>query len=84
MERLASTYHKLGKYTEAEELTIKVLDSRIRILGVEHPYTINAMAMYQNLGRCTEADKLEMQVLDARNRILGVEHPDTTENFKHD
>jgi hypothetical protein len=60
---------------------MQVLDARNRILGVEHPDTIRAMAnlaaTYQNLGKYTEAEKLEMQVLDARNRILGVEHPDT-------
>jgi tetratricopeptide (TPR) repeat protein len=70
-----------GYSREAETLEIEVLDARHRILGVEHPDTINAMAnlalTYGNLGKYTEAEKLEMQVLDARNRILGVEHPDT-------
>ena len=28
-------YYELGKYTEAEKLEIKVLDTRNRILGVE-------------------------------------------------
>ncbi|KIJ91491.1 hypothetical protein K443DRAFT_114957 [Laccaria amethystina LaAM-08-1] len=70
-----------GYSKEAELLHIKVLDERNKILGVEHPDTINAMASlaatYRNLGKYTEAEKLEIQVLDARNRILGVEHPDT-------
>ena len=35
--------YELGKYTEAEKLEIKVLDARNRILGVEHPDTIQAM-----------------------------------------
>ena len=60
---------------------IQVLDAKNRILGVEHPDTINAMenlaATYQYMGQYTEAEKLEMQVLDARNRILGVQHPQT-------
>ena len=71
----------MGKYTEAEELEMQVLDVGKRILGVEHPDTIrataNIAATYRNLGKYTEAEKLEIQVLDARNRILGVEHPDT-------
>ena len=57
------------------------MDVRNRILGVEHPDTIYAMAnlaaTYRNFGKYTEAEKLEIQVLDARNRILGVEHPVT-------
>ena len=60
---------------------VHVLDARNRILGVEHPDTIHAMAnlasTYQHLRQYTDAEKLEIQVLDARNRILGVEHPDT-------
>jgi tetratricopeptide (TPR) repeat protein len=76
-----------GYSKEAELLHIKVLDERNKILGVEHPDTINAMASlaatYRNLGKYTEAEKLEIQVLDARNRILGVEHPDTINAMAH-
>ena len=71
----------MGKYLEAEKLEIQVLDARNRILGVEHPDTIDAMAnlaaTYRDLEKYTEAGKLEMQVLNARKRILGVEHLDT-------
>ena len=53
----------MGKYTKAEKLDIKVLDSSSRILGVEHPDTIKAMAnlgaTYYSLGKNTEAEKLE-------------------------
>ncbi|KIJ93512.1 hypothetical protein K443DRAFT_12821, partial [Laccaria amethystina LaAM-08-1] len=70
-----------GYSKDAETLEIKVLDERNKILGVEHPDTMFAMAnlatTYQNLGKYTEAEKLGIQVLDARKRILGVEHPDT-------
>ena len=71
-----------GYFKEAETLENKVLDTRQRILGVEHPDTIRAMAnlaiTYGSLGKYIESEKLEIQVLDARIRILGVEqHPDT-------
>ena len=70
-----------GYTKEAEILQIKVLDTRNRILGGEHPDTIKAMASLastnRGLGKYTEAEKLEIQVLDARNRIHGVEHLDT-------
>jgi len=60
---------------------MQVLDAKKRILGVEHPGTINAMANLaatnQYLGKYTQAEKLAMQVLDASKRILGLEHPDT-------
>jgi len=44
---------------------MKVLDARNRILGVEHPDTITAMAnlaaTYQKFGKYTEAEKLQMK-----------------------
>ena len=68
-----------GYSIEAEKLEIKVLDTRTRILGVEHPGTIDAMSSlastYETLGKYTEAEELNIEVLDARNRLLGVEHP---------
>ena len=70
-----------GYFKEAEALEKKVLDMRNRILGVEHPETIRAMAnlasTYRHLGKYMEAEKLGIQVLDARNRILGGEHSGT-------
>ena len=77
----------MGRYTEAEKLEMLVLDASNRVLGMEHPDTINTMAnlaaTYYCLGKYTEAEKLEIQVLDARNRILGVEHPGTINAMEH-
>jgi len=70
-----------GYFKEAEILQNKVLDTRNKILGVEHLDTIRAMASLawtnRDLGKYTEAEKLEIQVLEARNRILGAERPET-------
>ncbi|KIK03908.1 hypothetical protein K443DRAFT_94159 [Laccaria amethystina LaAM-08-1] len=70
-----------GYFKEAENLANKGLDRKKKILGVEHPDTLNAMgnlaATYYKLGKYIEGEKLEIQVLVARNRILEVEHPDT-------
>ena len=58
------TYRHLGKYTDAEKLDIQVLDASNRILGVEHPDTIHAMAnlasTYQHLGKYTDAEQLDI------------------------
>ena len=74
-----------GYSKEAETLEIEVLEKRNKILGVEHPDTILAMAnlarTYTDRGKYGEAEKLEKQVLDARKRILGVEHPDTIKSM---
>ena len=70
-----------GYAKEAEILQIKVLATRNRILGVERPDRMRAMASLaftsQMLEKYIEAEKLEIEVLEARNRILGVQHSDT-------
>jgi tetratricopeptide (TPR) repeat protein len=80
-EKFGMLLQKQGYFKEAETLKNKVLDTRNRILGVEHLDTIRAMSSlaltYTSLGKYTEAEKLEMEVLDAMNRILEVGHPDT-------
>ena len=80
-EKFGKLLWEQGYFKEAETLENKVLETRRKILGVEHPETIRAMAnlaaTYHYLGKYTDAEKLQIQVLDARNRILGVEHPDT-------
>ena len=71
----------LGKYADAEQLEIKVLDMRNKLLGEEHPNTILAMenlaiTLYY-LQKYTVAARLEVQVVDVRQKIFGDEHPKT-------
>jgi hypothetical protein len=58
-----------------------VVETRKRVLGLEHPNTLTSMAnlasAYIKQGRCTKAESLEVQVLETRKRVLGSEHPDT-------
>ena len=67
-----------GYFKEAETLANEVLDTRNRIVGVEHPDTVRDMvklaATYYCPGKYREVEKLNIQILDARNIILGVEH----------
>ncbi|TFK31230.1 hypothetical protein BDQ12DRAFT_619248 [Crucibulum laeve] len=59
MESLAVTYRNVGRYSEAETLVIWVMDKREKMLGIDHPHTLNAMenlaATYENLSRYSEA-----------------------------
>ena len=70
-----------GRWPEAEELEVQVLETSKRMLGVEHPSTLTRMAnlalTYRNQGRWTEAEKLGVDVLETSTRVLGVEHPNT-------
>jgi tetratricopeptide (TPR) repeat protein len=78
---LAEIYRKQGRWKEAEELEIEVLETSKRVLGHEHPSTIVSMAnlasAFWNQGRWKEAERLETQVLEISKRVLGTDHPAT-------
>ena len=52
---LTVTYSQQGKYEEAGELGIKVVDLLKKVLGPEHPHTLTSMhilaATYSNQGK---------------------------------
>jgi len=70
-----------GLWDQAEELEVQALETRKRVLGLEHPDTLISMAnlasTYRNQGRWDQAEELEIQALETRKRVLGLEHPDT-------
>ncbi|EHA26118.1 hypothetical protein ASPNIDRAFT_36453, partial [Aspergillus niger ATCC 1015] len=70
-----------GRWKEAEELEVQVLELRKQVLGPEHPDTLASMSdlawTYGNQGRWKEAEELQVQVLELRKQVLGPEHPGT-------
>ncbi|KAK7177485.1 kinesin light chain [Paraphaeosphaeria sporulosa] len=79
--KCAMTLYDDGRYEEAEELQVQVMQTMKRVLGDEHPDTLTRMAnlasTYWNQGRWKEAEELEVQVVQTMKRVLGDEHPDT-------
>ena len=73
-DKFGMLLYEQGYYKEAENLTNKLLDTRNRILGLQHPDTIRAMKIlavaYIKLGKYAEAERLDIQVLDARKEFL--------------
>ncbi|KAJ7050795.1 hypothetical protein C8F01DRAFT_1222273 [Mycena amicta] len=71
----------LGQYTDAQDLNEQVLGKQTRLLGAEHPDTIetagNLASIYRDLGRYTDAQRVQEQVLEQQTRLLGAEHPHT-------
>jgi hypothetical protein len=69
------------RYNEAETPILRVMETRRRVLGPEHPDTLTSMAnlasTYRNQGRWTEAEELDVQVMETTRRVLGPEHPGT-------
>jgi tetratricopeptide (TPR) repeat protein len=78
---LSRVYYDEGRWKEAEELEVQVMETRKRVLGAEHPDTLTSMAnlasTFWNQGRWKEAEELDVQVMETRKRVLGAEHPDT-------
>src|SRR2546423_1417510 len=78
---LASTYRDQGRWKEAEELFMRVMETSLRVLGEEHPDTLTSMAnlasTYREQGRWKEGEELFVRVIETSLRVLGEEHPET-------
>jgi hypothetical protein len=75
-----------GRWNEAEQLNVQVMDLRKKLLGAEHPDTLTSMAnlaiAYRNRGRWNKAEQLNVQVMDMRKRLLGAEHPSLSQAWE--
>jgi len=78
MSFLANAYYREGKYPQAEALDGQVLETRRRVLGSEHPDTLESLVglagYYDDEGKYAQAEALDSQVLEIQRRILGPEH----------
>ena len=81
MSNLAFTYQFHGRWKEAKEPFVQIMETSVRVLGWEHLDTLTSMAnlalMYRGQWQWKEAEELEVQVTETRERVLGLEHPDT-------
>jgi Cdc6-like AAA superfamily ATPase len=79
--KCASALYSDGRYREAEELEVQVMQTTKRVLGDEHPDTLTSISnlalTYKSQGRWKEAEELQVQVMQTRKRVLGDEHPNT-------
>jgi tetratricopeptide (TPR) repeat protein len=87
MTRLALTYMYQGRRTEAEQLSLKVLEAKKKVHGVEHSQTLQSMAVlamvYTVQGRHAEAEHLTLEALEITKRVLGAGHTDTLDLMSH-
>ena len=80
-DRAAHYLWSRGQYRQAQTLHHQTLTARQRVLGTDHPNTLQslyALALTsRNLGDLHGARQLFEQALAGRRRVLGDEHPDT-------
>jgi tetratricopeptide (TPR) repeat protein len=70
-----------GVFRLAADLFASVLKSRVRVLGPEHPDTLDSMTnlstAYHRLQWFVQAEEQERQIIGIRTRVWGPEHPST-------
>jgi tetratricopeptide (TPR) repeat protein len=80
-ERLAGLLSDQGDFAAARRLQEGVLAAKARLLGEEHPATIESMgdlaSTLRAQGDLAGARRLGERVLDVMTRVLGEEHQDT-------
>jgi tetratricopeptide (TPR) repeat protein len=79
---VAATYRALGLYEEALPHAERALELRRRVLGPEHPDTLETMNLIRvlylsRLSTSAQAEPLIKQLLEVQRRVLGPDHPDT-------
>ncbi|MFI5481620.1 FxSxx-COOH system tetratricopeptide repeat protein [Streptomyces rubiginosohelvolus] len=81
LDRLADALNNAGAASEELLLRRHVLDAETRLLGPDHPHTLNSRNNLANalndLGEHQQAADLHRQTLTDRERIHGPDHPDT-------
>ncbi|EED22761.1 kinesin, putative [Talaromyces stipitatus ATCC 10500] len=84
----ASVLHKAAWYdwqsgngAAGEQLSIRAMNIRKKLLGPEHEDTLSSMEIvgliYMLKGQGEKAEQLFMRVMGKRKEVLGVEHPET-------
>jgi hypothetical protein len=85
--KCAMALYSDGRYGEAKELEVEVMQARKRALGGEHPDTLTSMnklaLTYWKQGRWKKAKELNVQVMQKMKRVLGGEHPDTLSSINN-
>ncbi|KAJ5967735.1 Tetratricopeptide-like helical [Penicillium viridicatum] len=78
---LARAFWLEGRWKEAEELQVQVMETYKAKIGEDHPDTLtsigNLASTFWNQGRWKEAEVLEVQVMERRKANLGEDHPYT-------
>jgi len=75
LSNLASIFSNQGRWKEAEQLEVEIMEARKTACGNEHPHTLvsmsNLASTYRYQGRWKEAELLAVQVVETQKRVLG-------------
>ncbi|KAF2679088.1 hypothetical protein K458DRAFT_422516 [Lentithecium fluviatile CBS 122367] len=86
MANLASIFWSQRLLKEAEDLEVRVMETRKRVLGDKHPDTLGAMHnlafMLKSQSRDQDALILLRTCVRMRTQVLGGQHPDTESSLE--
>ncbi|KAJ5372537.1 Tetratricopeptide-like helical [Penicillium concentricum] len=78
---LANAYWLEGRWEEAKQIEVQMVETSKAHFGEDHPYTLTCMAnlalTFRDQGRWEEAEQLQVQAVKSRKTTLGMDHPDT-------
>ncbi|KAJ7140838.1 P-loop containing nucleoside triphosphate hydrolase protein [Mycena epipterygia] len=80
-------YYHVGRYEEAKDLAVAVIEREAQLLGADHPDTLCAMSnlalTYFHLSKFHQVEELEVMVLEKRKQVLGDDHPETLRSISN-
>ncbi|OWT42405.1 kinesin light chain 3 [Pochonia chlamydosporia 170] len=81
LHSVAESYFLLGQYQKAEQMHRQSLQVYEKVLGKDHPDTLDSMnnlaLALRHLGKYKEAEQMHLQTLELQEKVLGKDHPDT-------
>jgi len=81
MSIMANTYHSLGVFSRAQPLAERAVDIDRRVLGPNHPDTLQSTVRLANIlrdrGHLAEAEKMLRATLPIEEQVFGPEAPET-------
>ena len=91
LDRLLDDYssflYDYGKYKEAEQVYLRLVSLREKVLGKNHSDTAESYndigTTYDYLGDYTKALEYHFKALDIQEKVLGKEHPDTATSYNN-
>lgn len=81
VQNLGNLYRDQGKLRDAQDMYVRALAGREKVLGPEHILTLqtvyNLGLLYQHQSRLREAEDMFVQALAGFKKALGPEHGNT-------
>ncbi|HEY3245228.1 MAG TPA: tetratricopeptide repeat protein [Phycisphaerae bacterium] len=78
---IGNTYRSIGRYNDAEPHLVQALEIRGRVLGADHPDTIDSMlalaTLYHAQCRLADLEALAETMVEVSSRVLGEQHVQT-------